>query len=315
VPLNLPNLDDLRWQDLMDEGRSLIPAWAPEWTNHNPSDPGITLVELFAYFSEKLMYQLNRISDKNVLEFLKLIQGPEGNPETDSEKDLVKRKRDVVRGLRQPQRAVCAADFELLTQAVARVARAKCVPCRNLESPEAGVCSAEAPGHITVVVLPENEAHPTPELLARIRLALEPARLLTTRLHVVGPGYLRVKCRLTIVARRGTAAEAAREAAIKRLKVFFDPRQGWFDGKGWPFGRSVSVSDVYRNLGELPGIQGVMPTRDPSGALLDELLVDPSASDRIRRNNRGEIESIVLRADELVEAEIDRGDISSPLYA
>jgi hypothetical protein len=55
LPLNLPNLDDLSWDDLMKEGRSLIPAWAPEWTNHNPSDPGITLVELFAYFSEKCL--------------------------------------------------------------------------------------------------------------------------------------------------------------------------------------------------------------------------------------------------------------------
>jgi len=309
----LPNLDDLRWQDLMEEGRSLIPAWAPEWTNHNPSDPGITLVELFAYFSEKLMFQLNRIGDKNVLEFLKLIQGPEWKPE--NTKDLVKEKRAIVRALRQPQRAVSAADFELLTCATATVCRAKGIPCRNLESQEPGARTAEAPGHFSVVVLPKDGSHPGPELLALIRQTLEPARLLTTRLHIVGPRYLGVRCRLTIVPRRGTPAEAIRDDAIKRLKSFLDPREGWFDGKGWPFGRNVSVSDVYRVLGELPGIQTVMPTRDPSGALLDELVVDPSAADRVKRNNRGEIEAIGLHADELVEAQIDRGDISPPPHA
>ena len=306
--MNLPNLDDLRWQDLLEEGRSLIPACAPEWTNHNPSDPGITLVELFAYFSEKLMYQLNRISDKNVVEFLQLVNGPEWKPE----KDLLKEKRATVRALREPKRAVTPADFELLTRSVATVARAKCVPRRNLEAEQSGTRTEEAPGHVSIVVIPEKGRHPGHELLTSIRQALEPARLLTTRIHVVGPRYLSLKCRLTIVPRRGTPAEALREAAIKRLKLFFDPREGWFDGKGWPFGGNVSVSDIYRVLGELPGIQSVMPARDSHGALLDELVVDPSASGRIKRNNRGEVEAVGLQADELVEAQIDRSNIAFP---
>jgi len=308
VPLNLPNLDDLQWQDLLEEGRSLIPAWAPEWTNHNPSDPGITLVELFAYFSEKLMYQLNRIGDNNVIEFLKLINGQEWTPE----KDLVTEKRATLGALRAPKRAVSAADFELLTCAVAGVARAKCIPSRNLESEEPGARTAEAPGHVSVVVLPDKGPYPSSALLGRIRQALEPARLLTTRLHFVGPRYLSLKCRFMIASRRGTPLEPLRDAAMERLKLFFDPRDGWFDGKGWPFGKNVSVSDLYRVLGELPGIQSVMPTRDSGGALLDELVVDPSAAERIKRNNRGEIETILLRADELVDAQIDRGDISPP---
>lgn len=305
MPLNLPNLDDLRWQDLMEEGRSLIPACAPEWTNHNPSDPGITIVELFAYFSERLMYQLNRISDKNVLEFLKLINGPEWTPAT----NLLDEKRTTVRALHELKRAVTAADFELLTRAVAAVARAKCISRRNLEAAES--LAAEAPGHVSIVVLPESGRHPSNELLTSVKQALEPARLLTTRIHIVGPKYLSLKCRVTIVPRRGTSAETLREAAIKRLKLFFDPREG-FDGKGWPFGRNVSVSDVYRVLSELPGIQSVMPVRDSSGVLLDELVVDPSASGRIKRNNRGEVEAVALQVDELVEAQIDRSDILLP---
>ena len=42
MPLPLPHLDDRRWQDLVEEGRALIPRLAPAWTDHNVHDPGIT---------------------------------------------------------------------------------------------------------------------------------------------------------------------------------------------------------------------------------------------------------------------------------
>jgi len=64
MPIPLPNLDDRRWTDLVEEGRALIPVYAPEWTDHNPSDPGITLLELFAFLTETLLYRANRISDR-----------------------------------------------------------------------------------------------------------------------------------------------------------------------------------------------------------------------------------------------------------
>jgi hypothetical protein len=73
MPIVLPNLDDRRWQDLVDEGRSLIPTYSTEWTNFNPSDPGITLMELFAFIAEMDIYQLNRIPDRHKRKFLELI--------------------------------------------------------------------------------------------------------------------------------------------------------------------------------------------------------------------------------------------------
>src|SRR5450432_3468049 len=73
MPLLLPNLDDRNWADLVDEGRALIPVYGPEWTDHNPSDPGITLVELLASIAEMDIYQLNQISDREKKKFLGLI--------------------------------------------------------------------------------------------------------------------------------------------------------------------------------------------------------------------------------------------------
>jgi hypothetical protein len=311
VPLTLPNLDDLRWDDLMDEGRSLIPGLAPEWTNHNPSDPGITLVELFAYFSERLMYQLNRIGDQHVVEFLKLINGPEWKPEQEPAQ-VAKEKRETIRAFRELHRAVTAADFELLARTVATVKRAKCIPGRNLESEQPGARVTDAPSHVSLVIVPDKDSEPGRELLAKVRRALEPARLLTTRLHVVGPKYLSLSLRVTIVPRPGTPAESVRDEAIKRLQVFFDPLEGWFDGKGWPFGRNVYLSELYQLLGEVPGIESVIPTRDSTGAPMDELVVEQSLAVRLKRNSRGEVDAVELWPDELVEACIQRDDVSPP---
>lgn len=69
----VPELDDRRWQDLVEEARALIPTYAPEWTDHNPSDVGITLVELFAWLVETLIYRLNRVPDKHYAAFLNLL--------------------------------------------------------------------------------------------------------------------------------------------------------------------------------------------------------------------------------------------------
>ena len=64
MAIPLPNLDDRRWTDLVEEGRALIPVYAPGWTDHNPSDPGITLLELFAFVTENLLYRANRVPDR-----------------------------------------------------------------------------------------------------------------------------------------------------------------------------------------------------------------------------------------------------------
>ena len=76
-----PQLDDRTWQDLVDELRALIPVYAPQWTDHNPSDPGITIIEMFAMLVEGLIYRLNRVPDKHYIAFLNLL-GITRNPPT-----------------------------------------------------------------------------------------------------------------------------------------------------------------------------------------------------------------------------------------
>ena len=74
MPLPEPILDDLRFQrDLVDEARRRIIRYCPEWTDYNVSDPGITLIELFAWMTELTTYRLNRVPDKNYIKFLDLL--------------------------------------------------------------------------------------------------------------------------------------------------------------------------------------------------------------------------------------------------
>ncbi|MCE1255342.1 MAG: putative baseplate assembly protein [Anaerolineae bacterium] len=74
MTLPAPNLDDLRFQrDLVDEARKRIIHYCPEWTEYNLSDPGITLIELFAWMTEMMVYRLNRVPEKNYIKFLEML--------------------------------------------------------------------------------------------------------------------------------------------------------------------------------------------------------------------------------------------------
>jgi hypothetical protein len=76
LPLTLPNLDDRRYQDLLDEALARVPVYTPEWTNFNKSDPGVTLIEVFAFMTESLLYRANQIPERNRKKFLKLLNVP-----------------------------------------------------------------------------------------------------------------------------------------------------------------------------------------------------------------------------------------------
>jgi predicted phage baseplate assembly protein len=73
MALPVPNLDDRRFQDLVDDAKRLVQQRCPEWTDHNVSDPGVTLIELFAWMTDQLVYRLNRVPDRNYVKFLELI--------------------------------------------------------------------------------------------------------------------------------------------------------------------------------------------------------------------------------------------------
>lgn len=76
MPLQIPTIDDRRYQDLRDEALARIPIHNTEWTNFNRSDPGVTLIELFAFLTESLLYRSNQIPERNRIKFLQLLGIP-----------------------------------------------------------------------------------------------------------------------------------------------------------------------------------------------------------------------------------------------
>lgn len=83
-----PNLDDRRFQDLVDDAKRMVAQYCPEWTDHNVSDPGVTLIETFAFMVDQLFYRLNRVPDRLYVAFLELL-GVTLHPPTAASVELV----------------------------------------------------------------------------------------------------------------------------------------------------------------------------------------------------------------------------------
>ena len=87
MALQAPNLYDRTYADIIAEAKTLIPRYTPEWTNFNESDPGITLLELFAWMTDMIVYRLNQVPERNYIKFLQLL-GIQVNPAAPASVDL-----------------------------------------------------------------------------------------------------------------------------------------------------------------------------------------------------------------------------------
>jgi predicted phage baseplate assembly protein len=73
MSLPAPLLDDRTFQELVNEAKLHLQKRCPEWTNHNVSDPGVALIEAFAWMADQLIYRVNRVPDRNYVKFLELM--------------------------------------------------------------------------------------------------------------------------------------------------------------------------------------------------------------------------------------------------
>ncbi len=317
MPLTLPTLDDVTWADLNEEARALIPGLAPDWTNFNPSDPGITLVELLAHFTEILLFRTDQITDAQTIQFLRLLNGPAWRPRTslDAERQATLLSFGLI------HRAVTAGEFERLAVAAIptsagrygtlrhQVARAKCIVNRNLEAAESDARDADAPAHISVVIVTKEDPTPPPQTLRHVKKTLDEARLIATRVHVVGPSFVFFRVRLTLHLNSDTSTEWLSTAAMNRLQDFFDPLRGGQDEKGWPFGKPLFVSELYLLLSKIPGLEYAAPTGDDSGDACDEILLEPQERWRKHYSGVNELDSVELKPYELPRLEITPEDL------
>lgn len=314
MAIPLPNLDTRSYTDLVEQARTLIPKLYPAWTDHNPTDPGIVLIELLAWVIEMVLYRINQVPEANYLTFLQLLNGPDWTFDRELHPARVQDAiRETVLALRERYRAVTREDFEYLVLQqwpqtstaralgpAATIQRVCCVPRHNLEL-AGNTRRTEADGHVSVVVVPAAATdhalpQPTDALCMALWRFLEARRLLATRHHVVGPDYIRVQVRVTLYLEEDAPPATVRTRAVQALQAFFHPLTGGPEGQGWPFGRAVQVSEIYAVLDKVPGINFVRAVQ----------LAAPGRPEREQRvGTTAGPSSITLNAHELVGLEVE----------
>ncbi|HEY9861897.1 MAG TPA: baseplate J/gp47 family protein [Candidatus Obscuribacterales bacterium] len=254
MPLPLPNLDDHDYADLVEMAQSLIPSECPEWTDHNPSDTGIILIELFAWLTELLLYQVNQVPDQSQEVFLHLLKGDETwkRPENQS---LQAATQETILALRQRYRAVTVADYEALVRENFVVGRVKVFENRDLTKPQS---TDPVSGHMSLVVVPQKPFDALNSTLqTEVKTLLEERRLLGTKHHVVSPEYVEVSVTADLYLEAGRVFEQIEKASSDQLQQFFHPLSGGSDEQGWPFGRAVYISEIYQQLDQIDGVDYV----------------------------------------------------------
>jgi hypothetical protein len=286
MPLPLANLDARRFDDLVAEMRALIPRYAPEWTNHNASDPGITLIELLAWVTEATLYHINRVPEATSLEFAKLLLGHveeeewrkqplherighiygrylEDGQERDVKKQLEAVVGYAVKAFSEPYRAVTEEDF-------AREAKR----AGNGNVSRVRVLSDGGDGQVIVVLVPAEAREPGQPLLVQVKKHLDARRLVGTRVLVRGPLYTPVKLDIKAALKANTRSDAVEQELRDRLTKYFDPLSGGRDGSGWPFGRSVSIFELFHLIEAIDAIEYVESIVMNGDAIMKEIIVN-----------------------------------------
>ncbi len=297
MSIPLPNLDDRTYAELVELAYSQIPIEYPEWTDRNPSDTGIILIELLAWLTEMLLYRVDRIPDRNIETFLKLLKGNSSWTLQDSKQDLENAIRETVLELRQPYRAITLEDYERIiledwnrsenAKSFPKIKRAQCLTQRNYNIGK---------GHIRIIVVPdidESTPKPSEELCTSLWQYLDDRRLLTTRHHVAAPEYVEVSISATLCLEEGSQKNIIQLRVKDRIQDFFHPLKGGANGTGWPFGRNVYISEVYALLNEIVGVDYV-----------ESVCLKPSLS-----TNSEPVREVEIKADELVQIKIDTLEI------
>jgi len=268
---DLPARDRARawsFDELVREGGSLIPAYAPQWTNHNPSDPGITLLELLAYFSEILAYRALRVTPDAKLHFLHLLDGRTASPPDAllgvPSSEIDKAIQGRVEALSRVECAVTPGDFEQLAVDAAAAyldgrhnLRAKCLPGLDLRGAveTQHPAAADAPADVSIVLAlePEVSSDLADGVCGHVQEVLAPRCLLTTRAHVVRAPHVHVfvACRISPVP--GVELSAVDAALRNRTEIRSD--EPLLETQ--PFGRPLHLATVAGAIDRIEGVDYV----------------------------------------------------------
>jgi hypothetical protein len=280
MPLPVPTLDDRSFDELVREARALIPRYSNVWSNHNVSDPGMTLVELFAHLTESAIFQLDQLPPETLDVFLELVGICRGEDE-----DVQAAVARALDRLDESQVALTATDVAvraklLSAQWTQRVHRAGLTwivdeACSDEDEPDVGL--------VNVKLDPPAAPYAVED---RLFFLLKEHVTAGTRLHVVQVRETKVEIEATVVRVPGSPLRA--EDLERRIREFIDPVRGGFDGTGWPIGRTLYRSELFQLIEAIPDVDHVealdVSPSDPGSEGVDiapDELIDPASVVRV----------------------------------
>ncbi len=173
--------------------------------------------------------------------------------------DWVSVRRRGTSQLRHRDRAVTLEDYQdLAMRAAPAVAKAKCVPNRDLSSEKQGQ-NIKA-GVVSLIVVPHSHKRkPTPDaaLLRKISNFINERKIPDVELLLFGPEYVEVTLEIEVIASANKTGKNLVELCRLKLERFLHPLSGGFHGRGWDFGQMPQESDYYALLESIEGLDAV----------------------------------------------------------
>jgi hypothetical protein len=285
MAIQLPNLDTKTYEDISEEMVASIPKYTDKWTNHNPSDPGITIIELLSWIAETTLYRINRIPYESYVNFLRLVAGASGIEEVEGllkdshqdkyqinileflkeieaghEKTIPEIKTEALMFLKSRYRAVTEDDFCQLTVEAADLFGVK---VRRVI-----VEKAQDENKVEILLVPDkwkqyealNEAEKQSrykELVEFVYDYLNPRTLIGTKIEVKKLVYSNVSIELKVVCHQYAIAEKIETDTKDRILKHLDPFVGGDEKTGWPYRRSLSIYEIAQIVEETDGVKRV----------------------------------------------------------
>lgn len=267
MTIQLPDRDTRTYGDILDGMIASIPKYTDKWTNHNPSDPGITILELLSWIEETTLYRINRIPEESYVNFLRLVAGASGVAEVDrmlndpgiyryhrqileflkeveegDNKSIAEIKEAALRFLKSRYRAVTEDDFcKLAIEAADEVRRAIIYKSGDNEKVEIVIVSESGEGY--------------EELTQVVTDYLNPRKLIGTIIKVKRPVYTDVAIDIRVVCYHYATPEKVETDVCDRILKHLNPFVGGDEGTGWTYGRPLTVYEIAQIVEETGGVR------------------------------------------------------------
>jgi hypothetical protein len=277
MPLPVQTLDDRTFDHLVREARALIPRYSKIWTNHNASDPGMTLIDLFAYLTEGAIFQLDQLPPETLDVFLELVGICRAHDET--------LESAVARALDRSDRSEVALTADDLAARAKQLTAAwqQRVHRAGLNWIADEACADEDDRDVGLVNVLLDPPFLPYFIEDRLFFLLKEHAVVGTRLHVVQVKEVTVEIRATVVRVPGIPLRA--EDVERRIRGFIDPVRGGFDSTGWPMGRSLYRSELFQLIEGMAEVDHVetldVSPADPGSEGVDiapDELIDPASA-------------------------------------